>query len=116
PADPAGPPARDPTARPHPTFVAVPAEAGTTRLVPAGSSPVSLTVALPDGWARASPAMYLTQQSTAPVGMSISAWTIQHVNLFPCRWTTPAFSDTLFDRSAEGQAQDLAPWWRQASS
>ena len=115
-SDPAGPPPRDPTARPYPTFVALPAEAGMTKLVPAGSTPVSLEVTLPDGWARASAAMYVTQQSTAPARMSISAWTVQHVNLFPCRWTTPAFSDELFDRTAEGQAQALAAWWGQDSN
>ena len=107
-SDPAGPPARDPTARPYPTFVAVPAAAGATRLVPAGSAPVSLEVTLPDGWARANAAMYVSPTGTASVGQSISAWTVQHVNLFPCRWTTPAFSDELFDRDAEGQAQALA--------
>ena len=51
--------------------------------------------------------------STASVGLSISAWTVQHVNLFPCRWTTPAFSDELFERTAEGQAQALSAWWGQ---
>ena len=112
-SDPAGPPARDPTARPYPTFVAVPAAAGTTRLVPAGSAPVSLEVTLPDGWARANAAMYVSPRTTASVGQSISAWTVQHVNLFPCRWATPAFSDELFDRGAEGQAQALAAWWGQ---
>lgn len=112
-SDPASPPARDPTARPHPTFVAVPARAGTNRLVPAGSSPVSLEVTLPDGWARASAAMYVTSKSVASVGLSIGAWTVQHVNLFPCRWATPAFSDELFDHTAAGQAQALGAWWGQ---
>jgi hypothetical protein len=112
-SDAAGPPARDPTANPYPTFVAVPAAAGATRLVPAGSAPVSVEVTLPDGWARANSAMYVSPTSTASVAQSISAWTIRHVNLFPCRWTTPAFSDVLFDRTAEGQAQALAAWWGQ---
>ena len=112
-SDAAGPPPRDPTAGPYPTFVAVPAAAGATRLVPAGSSPVSLEVTLPDDWARASAAMYVTPTGTASVGLSISAWTIRHVNLFPCRWTTPEFSDELFDRTAEGQAQALSAWWGQ---
>jgi hypothetical protein len=111
--DPVGPPARDPTARPYPTFVAVAAPAGAIRLVPAGSAPVSLDVTLPDGWAQASTAMYVAPTGTASVGLSISAWTIRHVNLFPCRWTTPEFSDELFDRTAEGQAQALSAWWGQ---
>lgn len=108
-----GPPDRDPIATPHPTFLAVPVKAGTTRLVPAGSTPLSMTVELPHGWERASAAMYVTPTGTAPVGMSISAWTVQRVNLFPCRWTTPAFTDDLFDHSAEGQAQALSAWWGQ---
>jgi hypothetical protein len=113
PSDPAGPPDRDPTARPHPTFVAVPTAAGPTRLVPAGSAAVSAEVTLPDGWARASAAMYVRRASPGQVGLSIGAWTVQHVNRFPCRWTTPAFSDQLFDRTAAGQAQALAAWWGQ---
>ena len=52
-----GPPARDPTAKPHPTFVAVPVKAGTTRLSPAGPTAVSVTVALPHGWERESAAI-----------------------------------------------------------
>ena len=111
-SDPAGPPPRDPSASPYPTSVAVPTAAGKTRLIPAGSAPVSLDVTLPDGWARATTAMYVTPNA-ASVGLSISAWTVQHVNLFPCRWTTPAFSDELFDRTAEGQAQALSAWWGQ---
>ena len=107
------PPARDPTARPYPTFVAVPTAAGPTRLVPAGPAPVSAEVTLPDGWARASAAMYVRRASPGQVGLSIGAWTVQHVNRFPCRWTTPAFSDQLFDRTAAGQAQALAAWWGQ---
>jgi hypothetical protein len=107
------PPDRDPSARPHPALVAVPAKAGTTRFVQAGSTPVSVTVELPDGWERASAAMVITPKGAAPVGMSISVWTVQHVNLFPCRWTTPAFSDELFDDSAQGLAQALAAWWGQ---
>ena len=110
---PSGPPARDPTARPYPIFVSVRAAAGATRLIPAGSSPVNVEVTLPAGWARASAAMYVTPASTSQVGLSISAWTVRHVNLFPCRWSTPAFSDELFERSAEGQAQALAAWWGQ---
>ena len=111
-SDPSGPPARDPTARPYPTFVAVPAGAGTTRLVPAGTMAVGAEVTLPDGWARASPAMYVTH-GRVQVGLSIGAWIVTHVNLFPCRWTTPAFSDELFERTAEGQAQALSAWWGQ---
>jgi len=87
-----------------------------TRLVAAGSTPIGLDVTLPDGWARASTAMYVGPTSSAPVGLSISAWTVEHVNLFPCRWTTPAFSDELFDRTAEGQAKALAAWWGQDSN
>jgi hypothetical protein len=115
-SEPADPPARDPTARPYPTIVAVPAPAGTTRLIPAGSLPVSAEVSLPADWARASAAMYVSPASKGQVGQSISAWTVQHVNLFPCRWSTPAFSDELFDRTAEGQAQALGAWWGQDPS
>jgi len=112
-SSPSLPPARDPEAKPYPTFVAVPVRAGPTRLVPAGSSSVGVTANLPRGWERASAAMYVTPRGTASVGMSIGAWVLLHVNLFPCRWATPTFSDDLFDHTAEGQAQALSAWWGQ---
>ncbi len=110
---PLGPSRSRPDRQAVPDLVAVPAGAGTTRLIPAGSMPVGLDVTLPDGWERASAAMYVNPTSRASVGLSISAWTVRHVNLFPCRWTTPAFSDELFDRTAQGQAQALSAWWGQ---
>jgi hypothetical protein len=108
-----GAPSRNPTVTPHPTFVAVPAEAGATRLVPAGPTPIRVTITFPDGWEKADAGLYVKPNGAAPVGMSIGAWSIQHVNLFPCRWATRAFADELYAPTAEGQAEALAAWWGQ---
>jgi hypothetical protein len=107
------PPARNPTVTPHPGVVDVSVARGRTQIIPAGPTPARLTVSLPDGWERASPAMYVKPSGTAEVGLSIGAWRIQHVNLFPCRWATPAYADTLFPSTAQGQADALSAWWGQ---
>jgi hypothetical protein len=107
------PPDRDPTATPHPVFLRARVAAGVAQIIPAGPTPVRLTIALPDGWGRAGPAMYLKPSDTDPVGLSIGAWRIQHVNTFPCRWATPIFSDPLYPATAEGLADALSSWWGQ---
>jgi hypothetical protein len=108
-----GAPTRNPTVTPHPRFFAVQVEAGATELIPAGPTPVRLAISLPDGWAKASDAMYVKANGVAPAGISIGAWHLQHVNVFPCRWATNAFADGPLMRSAEGQAQALSGWWGQ---
>ena len=108
-----GAPSRNPTVTPHPTFLAVPAEAGSTQLVPAGATPVRLTISLPDGWQKAGDAMYVKSDGVALTGMSIGAWQLLHVNIFPCRWAAQASADGPLMRSAEGQAEALSAWWGQ---
>jgi len=107
-----GPPARDPTARPYPTFVGVGVRAGTTHLIP-GPTPVGVTVNLPTGWEAAGPSMYLKRASAGPVGLSIGAYTIGHVNTFPCRWASPAYTDTAYPDTAAGLALALSAFWGQ---
>jgi hypothetical protein len=108
-----GPPSQNPAATPYPVFFAVPVGAGPTQIVPAGPTPVRLTVTLPDGWERASEAMYVKPSGTAEVGLSIGAWSIAHVNTFPCRWSGRAYSDESVIHTAIGQAQALSDWWGQ---
>jgi hypothetical protein len=108
-----GAPSRNPTVTAHPAFLAVPAEAGTTQLIPAGRTPVRLTISLPDGWQKASDAMYVKSIGMAPAGVSISVWHLLHVNFFPCRWATQVFADPPLMRTAEGQAEALSSWWGQ---
>jgi hypothetical protein len=108
-----GPPGRDPSATPHPVFLAAPVPAGVTQIVPAGQTPVRLIVSLPSGWERASAAMFVRPNGTDRVGLSIGAWRIEHVNTFPCRWATPIFSDLLYPATAEGLADALSAWWGQ---
>lgn len=108
-----GPPDRDPTATPYPTFVPVSTEAGTTQLVPAGPTRVQLTVDLPHGWQKAGNSMFVTSKGEAPTGLSIGAWRLQHVNTFPCRWSAREYADPVLMRTAEGQAMALSTWWGQ---
>jgi hypothetical protein len=108
-----GAPSRNPTVTPHPTFLAVHVQAGATQLIPAGPTPVRLTVALPDGWAKASDGMYVKANGAAPAGLSIGAWQLQHVNIVPCRWSSQEFADPPLMRTAEGQAEALSEWWGQ---
>ena len=45
--------------------------------------------------------------------MAFGAWSLMHVNLFPCRWSANVFADEGLMRTAEGQAQALSSWWGQ---
>jgi hypothetical protein len=107
-----GPPARDPTARRYPTLVGVSVHAGTTHLIP-GPTPVRVTVNLPMGWEAAGPSMYLKRASAGPVGLSIGAYSIQHVNTFPCRWASLTYTDTAYPHTAAGLAVALSAFWGQ---
>jgi hypothetical protein len=107
------PPARDPTARPYPMFVAVSVHAGKTHLIPTGPTPARLTVNLPGGWEGAGPNLYLKRDPSGPVGLSIGAYSIQHVNTFPCRWASDSFTDTAYPPTAAGLALALSAFWGQ---
>jgi len=107
-----GPPAQDPTARRYPTLAGVSVNAGTTHLIP-GPTPVGVTINLPMGWQAAGPSMYLKRASAGPVGLSIGAYSIQHVNTFPCRWASQAYTDTAYPHTTAGLALALSAFWGQ---
>jgi hypothetical protein len=113
PAPTQGPPDRNPAATPYPTFVPLPVEAGTTQLLPAGATPVRLTIELPEGWQKASDSLFVKSNGEPPTGMSIGAWHLQHVNTFPCRWAAREYANPVLMRTAEGQAMALSTWWGQ---
>jgi hypothetical protein len=112
-AEPPDPPARNPAATPHPVSEAVPTEAGATQLVPAGPTPVRIRVTLPEGWQRSGDIGFVKSGDDSAVGLSISAWSLQHVHVYPCRWSGEAFADAGLMGFARGQAQALASWWGQ---
>jgi hypothetical protein len=94
-------------------FVAVSVHAGKTHLIPAGPTPVQLTVNLPGGWEGAGPSLYLKRDPSGPVGLSIGAYRIQHVNTFPCRWASQAYTNTPHPPTAAGLALALSAFWGQ---
>jgi hypothetical protein len=108
-----GPPSLDPTVTPHPTFVSGPAKAGLTVFDPVGASPIFLTISLPGGWRTAGTGMFVKGGGIAPTGMSIGAWSIKDVYLYPCRWASGVVADSGLMATAEGQAEALADWWGQ---
>ncbi len=108
-----GAPERDPRVTPHPTFVVEPVDAGTTTLIPPGGPPIRVTVDLPAGWARAGDGMVVRSGGGAPDGASLGVWTIEHVFVFPCRWSSDVFVDPALMFTAAGQARALTAWWGQ---
>lgn len=115
PSAPSGPPSRNPAATPHPSAVvaAVPVEPGANAFVPAGRSPVRLTIALDGGWKRIDDATFSYATGVARAGITVGAWSLMHVNVFPCRWSTDVFAAPELMQTAAGQAQALASWWGQ---
>lgn len=108
-----GPPDRNPAVTPRTTIPPIPAEVGANRLIPAGETPVRLTVSLPAGWTKVTDSTFARSTGSGPASASISAWSVMHVNVFPCRWSANVFADADLMRSARGQAQALASWWGQ---
>jgi len=116
------PPPLDPNATPHPRSVTVRAAAGTTELVPAGPTPVRVSLTLPAGWQQMSPGMYIKKSAPTAVGpvssppdpgLSISAWRIRDVYLYPCRWASQVYAEQPSDGRATGLADALAGFWGQ---
>lgn len=107
-----GPPTRNSAAQPYPTYAAVPTEAGTTELLPAGIVPIRVSVDLPTGWYRLTDAM-VVRPDAAPVALSIGVWRLRHVYTFACRWSAAAYADASLPGTAEGQAVALSSWWGQ---
>lgn len=105
---------RDPAVIPHSTIPPVPAEVGTNELIPAGRTSLRVTMTLPAGWTRLNASVFArTDRAREGPSASISAWSLMHVNVFPCRWSADIFADDDLMRSAPGQAQALASWWGQ---
>jgi hypothetical protein len=104
----------NPAVPPRATIPPTPVEAGTAVLVPAGQSAVRLIVTLPEGWTRVNPSVLARtdEASGAPI-VSITAWSLMHVNVFPCRWSAEIFADEDLMRTTRGQAEALGSWWGQ---
>ena len=108
-----GAPSLDPAATPLPTFLALPAVPGTVHLVPDGRLPVRVSMVLPNGWQQATAGIYVKGRGEAPAGMSIGAWSLRDVQVFPCRWAAGVVADPALMATAAGQSEALADWWGQ---
>jgi hypothetical protein len=101
------PPALNPKATPYPPLAGVPSRSATVPIARVGH----IAFALPAGWQQGSDAMYL--RPGTPVPLSIGAWRIRHVNIYPCRWSAGAYADLSDPNRAEGVARALSSWWGQ---
>ena len=107
------PPSLDPSVTPNPTFATGPAEPGPVRLGDGQQLPIRLSMVLPDGWEKATDGMYVKGRGEAPAGVSLGAWSLRDVQVFPCRWSAGAVADPALMAAAAGQAEALAGWWGQ---
>ena len=107
------PPSLDPSVTPNPTFATGPAAPGTVRLGDEQQLTIRLSMVLPDGWEQATDGMYVKGRGEAPAGVSIGAWSLRDVQVFPCRWSAGVVADPALMTTAAGQAEALAGWWGQ---
>ncbi len=103
-------PDRDAASHRSPPSRSRPARPSSSRQAPTS---VHLTVTVPAGWERAGLGMYVKPDDAGPIGLSIGAYEIAHVNMFPCRWASGQFTDTAYPHTAAGQAQALTAFWGQ---
>lgn len=107
------PPSSNPTATPRPTPITTPTEPGTNQLGPAAQGSPRITVVLGEGWERAADGTFVSASGETLPRITIGAWSLRRVQVFPCRWSAGIFTDAQVMRTAEGQAQALASWWGQ---
>ena len=106
-------PSQNAEATPRPSASADAAVPGLAALVPAGDPETRLTVELSEGWQTAGDSMYLRTDAEGSHLASISAWKIEGIHVFPCRWSAGRLASQPLMRTAPGQAQALSSWWGQ---
>ena len=106
-------PSHNAEATPHPSASAVAAVSGSAALVPVGDAETRMTVELSAGWQTAGDSMYLRTDDEGSHLASISAWNIEGIHVFPCRWSAGRLASQPLMRTAPGQAQALSSWWGQ---
>lgn len=106
-------PARDPAATAVPPPALTPADAGPVDLVATGAPGIRVTVTVPEGWSRAGDAAVVLPDAAGGASVSLSAWVIEDVFAFPCRWASGEVVDPELLATAAGQAEALSAWWGQ---
>lgn len=107
------PPSLNPAVTPRPTAITTPTEPGTIQLRQAGSGLPRIDVVLGVGWMRATDGTIGKATGASQSRITIGAWILRSVHVFPCRWSAGDLADAQLMRTAEGQAQALASWWGQ---
>ena len=107
------PPGFNPAVTPRPTATATQTGPGTNQLGPAGQGSPRITVVLGDGWGRVADGTFAKAGGASQPSITIGAWSLRRVHVFPCRWSAGVFADPRLMQTAEGQAQALAAWWGQ---
>jgi hypothetical protein len=62
---------------------------------------------------RASDGTFAKASGASESRVTIGAWRLGSVHVFPCRWSAGDLADSQLMRTADGQAQALASWWGQ---
>lgn len=106
-------PARDPAASAVPPPDLTPADAGPVELVAAGAPGIRVTLTVPEGWSRAGDAAVVLPDAAGVARIGLSAWVIEDVFAFPCRWASGEVVDPELLATAAGQAEALSAWWGQ---
>lgn len=113
---PGGPPSRNPAASPVPLPELTTVEPGPIQLIPAGATEVRVGVDIPANglsWYRVHDGWYLGGESGPETFISIGAWQIEHVFVYPCRWSGRVFTDDALMEVPAGLARALSTWWGQ---
>jgi hypothetical protein len=107
------PPGLNDAATPRPTPITTAAEPGTIQLGLVGPGSPRVHVVLGDGWMRASNGTFGKASGATQSPVTIGAWRLGRVHVFPCRWSAGVFAHAQLMQTASGQAQALASWWGQ---
>lgn len=98
---------------PNPTFAAIQVGSGATQIDQTYPAAVSVTISLPPGWESIGPGVYRKPDPAGRVGISVGVYQIEHVNMFPCRWSSGRFTDTAYPHTIAGLAEALSAFWGQ---
>lgn len=111
-----GAPSRNPAASPVPLPDLMPVEPGPIQLIPAGAPDIRIGVNIPANgppWYRVHDGWYLGGEVGPETFISVGAWQVESVFVYPCRWSGRQMADPELMQSPQGLARALSTWWGQ---